>query len=267
MNSKSLKKMITRLKRKVGASENNLEDKGREAGPEAEGSRHALSSLQSIFDSFKDPFIITNGDFLITKANAPFCEQFGSKVGVSFKELAVEKQLFEPFRPDVINKSTCILHIPNASGDAVPCSVSVAELVPVFGSDRYLFYIRDISLRIAFEQRQQEETARLDKLVKERTADLRCAMEKAESANHAKSMFLANMSHEIRTPLNAIVSLSDLLLRDQAKKDVISRIEKIKLSSDVLMALVNDILDFSKIEAGELTLESVTCHPILNWIL
>ena len=39
-------------------------------------------------------------------------------------------------------------------------------------------------------------------------------VERAESANVAKSAFVANMSHEIRTPLNAIVGIAHLIRRD-----------------------------------------------------
>lgn len=35
--------------------------------------------------------------------------------------------------------------------------------------------------------------------------DLRCAKERADEANRAKSTFLATMSHEICTPMNAMI--------------------------------------------------------------
>lgn len=42
---------------------------------------------------------------------------------------------------------------------------------------------------------------------------LQVAVEKAESANNAKSTFLFNMSHDIRTPMNAIIGYADLASR------------------------------------------------------
>ena len=39
------------------------------------------------------------------------------------------------------------------------------------------------------------------------------AVEKAESANNAKSTFLFNMSHDIRTPMNAIIGYANLASR------------------------------------------------------
>jgi PAS domain S-box-containing protein len=83
-------------------------------------------------------------------------------------------------------------------------------------------------------------------------------LERAESANHAKSAFLATMSHEIRTPINAIIGYSDLLSAGIAgpltvkQQDYLRRVEE---SSAHLLHLVNDILDLSRIEAGELAVE------------
>lgn len=108
-----------------------------------------------------------------------------------------------------------------------------------------------IMLFILMMNSRQEE---LNILVAERTESLKVAMQEAKDANLAKSRFLANMSHEIRTPMNAVVGFSSLA-RDTDDKDVIQDyLEKIEVSSDLLLNIVNDILDISKVEADKLTL-------------
>ena len=54
--------------------------------------------------------------------------------------------------------------------------------------------IRDVTERIATQQRLQELNAQL------------------ENANRAKDHFLASMSHELRTPLNAVLGFTGTLL-------------------------------------------------------
>ncbi len=106
-------------------------------------------------------------------------------------------------------------------------------------------------------QKQADELEKhrnkLELLVKERTADLLKAKEKAEESDRLKSAFLANMSHEIRTPMNAIVGFSNLLNKNdfnkEKRRELLSYIIK---SSNTLLQLINDIIDISKIEAGQL---------------
>ena len=92
----------------------------------------------------------------------------------------------------------------------------------------------------------------------ELNAKLQIAVEKAESANRAKSTFLSNMSHDIRTPMNAIIGFTTLALSNIDDTDrVKDYLGKTLASSNHLLSLINDVLDMSRIESGKIHLEEV----------
>jgi signal transduction histidine kinase len=113
-----------------------------------------------------------------------------------------------------------------------------------------------------YMQKEELENHRnnLEKLVKDRTADLIVAKEKAEESDRLKSSFLANMSHEIRTPMNAIIGFSDLIcdpeLSDETKEELSTQINN---NSDTLLKLIDDIIDIAKIESGQLKINKQQC--------
>ena len=92
----------------------------------------------------------------------------------------------------------------------------------------------------------------------ELNAKLQVAVEKAETANRAKSTFLSNMSHDIRTPMNAIIGFTTLALSNIDDTDrVKDYLGKTLASSNHLLSLINDVLDMSRIESGKIQLEEV----------
>ena len=110
-----------------------------------------------------------------------------------------------------------------------------------------------------------------DKIMRKQKDDLEIAMEKAQSANQAKSDFLAKMSHELRTPLNAIIGYSEMLIEeadDDGLETYSEDLSKINSSGEHLLTLINDILDLSKIEAGkmELHIEEFEIENILKQV-
>jgi signal transduction histidine kinase/ActR/RegA family two-component response regulator len=95
----------------------------------------------------------------------------------------------------------------------------------------------------------------------EREDDLRGAMRELElardaanAANVLKTQFLANMSHEIRTPLNGVLAMAEVMSMGQLDEVQRDRLDVIRRSGGLLLAVLNDVLDLSKIEAGKLTL-------------
>ena len=90
----------------------------------------------------------------------------------------------------------------------------------------------------------------------ELNAKLQIAVEKAESANRAKSTFLFNMSHDIRTPMNAIIGYADLASRHSDDPAKLKKyMENIQVCGQNLLMLLNNVLDLARIENDKTEME------------
>ena len=141
------------------------------------------------------------------------------------------------------------------------------------GSELYLqAIVRDITGRKRAEKELERHREHLEELVKERTAELAVAKERAEAADHLKSVFLATMSHELRTPLNSIIGFTGIILQglagplsDEQKK----QLSMVQNSARHLLNLINDILDISRIESGQLSIDikSFDMHEVIEKVV
>ena len=137
----------------------------------------------------------------------------------------------------------------------VPLHDAEGKVIGILGT------YQDITVRKEAELALKQSKEALEIRVRERTAELIVAKEKAEVASQAKSEFLSSMSHELRTPLNGILGYAQILQRDRSLTPNQSRgLKIIQDSGNHLLTLINDILDLSKIEARKLELYPTDIH-------
>ena len=104
---------------------------------------------------------------------------------------------------------------------------------------------------------QQSEQNRVKSLKEslEINMQLQKAIASKEKAAAAKSQFLANMSHDIRTPINGIMGMLEIIRKtkgDSVKEE--ECLDKIEVSSKLLLNLVNDVLDMAKLDTDAVVL-------------
>lgn len=94
-------------------------------------------------------------------------------------------------------------------------------------------------------------------ILEKKNLQLGDAIEQAQRANSAKSSFLARMSHEIRTPMNAIVGITEIARHYENDPEKVNEyLDKIDISSKVLLNIINDVLDMSAIESNKIHIGS-----------
>ncbi|MDE2631318.1 MAG: response regulator, partial [Alphaproteobacteria bacterium] len=113
-------------------------------------------------------------------------------------------------------------------------------------------HFRRLAVLVVNECKRQRGLLDLQK----REALLTKARDEANAASVAKTAFLATMSHEIRTQLNGVLGMVQVMAGDELSSPQRERLEIVRQSGEMLLALLNDILDLSKIEAGKLELEN-----------
>ncbi len=113
-----------------------------------------------------------------------------------------------------------------------------------------------MELNTELEHRVGERTLRLH----EENERRKIAQEQAEIANETKNRFLANISHEVRTPINAIIGFCDLTEKTEVTQEQQENLQRIKDSSEHLLALIKDVMDYSQIENGKTALKLTSFH-------
>ncbi len=204
---------------------------------------YELGSLQMlrVNDAFRQHYGFTSEDIATMRLTDLYPEDLKGPITELIKQLRGYRNVGE-WRH--VKKDGSVIHIVACSND-----------MTYAGRKARVAVITDVTDRVIAEEKMRTLNIHLEQGVAERTAELKIAKEKAESADQLKSAFLATMSHELRTPLNSIIGFTGILLLDMAgplNDEQRKQLRMVQTSAAHLLALINDVLDISKIEAGQL---------------
>jgi signal transduction histidine kinase/ligand-binding sensor domain-containing protein len=107
-----------------------------------------------------------------------------------------------------------------------------------------------------------EHNRLLQKIVEERTAELREKNAALTQVNSEKNEFLGIAAHDLKNPLGAIRGFAEMLEEDAAdmpQEEVVDTAGKIKKSANLMFDLVSNLLDVNRIEQGKMDLTLVPC--------
>lgn len=96
----------------------------------------------------------------------------------------------------------------------------------------------------------------LDERIRERTAELEDAMQRASAANVAKDAFLAHIGHELRTPVNGLTGMLELLETEVDGAPATEWLTAARESGDQLLRLIERLLQFTDLQSADLAAHS-----------
>jgi PAS domain S-box-containing protein len=134
----------------------------------------------------------------------------------------------------------------------------LVRAVPIFTDEKTVISWIATCTDIHHRKQARDE---MEKLVNDRTEQLRQALTEAEQANDLKSQFVSTISHEVRTPMSGIIGLAEYLTTMELKPEIAEVATHIHQSSKRLLEILNDLLDFSKLEAGKVEIDYVEYEP------
>ncbi|PLX17965.1 MAG: hypothetical protein C0599_13035 [Salinivirgaceae bacterium] len=240
------------------------------------------SRYRALFEWAADGILIGNPEGTVINCNNSITQISGYEkseiIGYKINKLFPDDEINrKPFNYAAILEGKTILTqrlLKRKDGSLITIEMNTRKVA----DGRLQTYLRDISERIAAQERIKEQNEELlqaeeelkstnnelialtEKLLNQRE-ELKKAKEKAEESDRLKSAFLANMSHEIRTPMNGIIGFAQMLRRGDYPIDKQRKfLGVIHSLTNHLLQIINDIVDISKIEADQLSIYKETFY-------
>ncbi len=229
--------------------------------------------MESMFDAIRDPMTVLDSDGTIMQVNKVAMDTYGEDI--------------------IGQKCFCVYKGRDAICENCPTMKSIETLAPetaehyVERDKKYVFIasypilnnegklvsiiklVRDITEKKKLEKELQEYTANLEKIVEERTRDLKStneelkqrsfeiekANEELRSLDKMKDIMIRDVTHELKSPV-AQVQMAIDLWTNEATKEKVDREKGAKLSKIIfdniqrLKKTIQSILDLSVLESG-----------------
>ncbi len=221
--------------------------------------------LEKILSTTQSALFWKDKDRRFLGANKAFLDYYGfpsleSILGKTDEDMGWHEE-DEPFRNDelhVLETGECTHHVRGRCMRQGEMREIVASKSPLYENGEIIGLVgnfEDVTEAVA----SHKKIKRLNELLLD-------AVQKAQDADHAKTVFLSTLSHDLRTPLNGILGFAELaLLTDDAALQR-SYLEKIAASGRILRNLIDRTLEIAHIAAGkvEVQIEDVNAHALLN---
>jgi len=252
IDTTKLKRIITRLKEKA-LLQKDLDEKNK-----------FIHIFKAALDRTNNPIIVINKHLNIKFTNAEFESLFSNTrkelIGTQFLDFFDEaeklkfNEMIDSLNLNQSVKTEFVLR--NKENSKFWMILNTTKIYNEISRQTYFVILMNDITASKFEEKYLlNSNTLLESKIRERTAELEFAKEKAEASTKAKGLFLAKVSHELRTPLNGILGITDLLLESEINEKQTKFLNLLKHSGKNLLRLINDIIDFTKIESGKITLK------------
>lgn len=182
-------------------------------------------------------------------------------------QLVPDIRLDEDYVPglhnDLLNSSISELAVPVRIGGQAVAVINVESPEEDFfdDTDRKLMELLAESVSSAIERLRRVEA--LEKMVDERTEELRKAYDELKALDKVKDQFIGMAAHELRTPLTSIKGYIDFVLGGsvgEISDSIRQMLVIVQRNTRRLESLTDDLLDQQRLECGKMEIE----HELLQ---
>ncbi len=250
-----------------------------------EALKRATELHTTVFNSTNDAISVVDvRDYRIVAANNAFLKQYGLKeeqvIGKTCYEITHNRS--EPCTPpdDICPLTDTIItgahsvaeHVHyDKDGERIYVEVSASPLRDASGNIVQVVHVaRSITERKRAEQQLKEYSGNLERMVEERTRELKDAVEKIVRTEKLAAIgeLAGGVGHELRNPLAAIkasVYFLKMKMGDVADEKMIKHLDMVDRQVDACVKIISDLLDFSR--PGKTTIEEIDINQLIQRVV